>query len=330
MRLDDARRALAEIKTIDEAKGILDVAHAAAVYARKAKLGLETQNHATEIKLRAERRAGELLEYLERKQGMRSDITSSTGGKSSPYARALKDNQLSYQAAYRWRRIASLPSADFEHHIATTKNSGGELTTKTLLRYVARWERRRNVKAKETETLTIEDLHNLVGKKTFGTIYADPPWPYDNQASEGAAIAHYDSLSIEELRALPVAQLAADPAHLHLWTTNGFLPEALDLMEAWGFDYKSVFVWVKPELGLGNYWRVCHEFLLLGVNGNCTFPGSERSWLEHPRRAGHSIKPAAVRKLVERVSPAPRLELFARTVHDGWVCWGNEIARRKL
>ncbi len=109
---------------------------------------------------------------------------------------------------------------------------------------------------------TVASLHELVERgRKFPTIYADPPWPYENKASRGAAENHYPTLSISEICAEPIPQLAEEDAHLHLWTTNAFLREAFDVVEAWGFQYKSCFVWLKPQIGMGNYWRVSHEFL---------------------------------------------------------------------
>ena len=99
----------------------------------------------------------------------------------------------------------------------------------------------------------------------YSTVYADPPWEYDNTSARGAAANHYPTMSIKRICEEPVSDLAADCAHLHLWTTNAFLREAFDVMTAWGFTYKSCLIWVKPQMGMGNYWRVSHEFLLLGV-----------------------------------------------------------------
>src|SRR5262249_23575114 len=146
--------------------------------------------------------------------------------------------------------------------------------------------------------------------RTFGTIYADPPWLYSNQGTRAATSRHYSGLTVEELCALPVGKLAAPDAHLHLWTTNGFLFEAPKLFAAWGFEFRSSFVWVKPQIGIGNYWRNSHEFLLTAVRGDAkSFRNRNlRSWLEC-RRGPHSAKPEAVRALVERASPGPRLEL---------------------
>ena len=133
-------------------------------------------------------------------------------------------------------------------------------------------------------------------------------------------------MSVDEICALPIAQLAADKAHLHLWATNGFLFEAPRVMEAWGFEYKSCLIWVKPQMGIGNYWRVSHEFLLLGVRGSCKFRNkSAMSWVR-ANRTRHSRKPEKVRKLVEQVSHGPYLELFAREAAKGWTAYGNELS----
>lgn len=108
----------------------------------------------------------------------------------------------------------------------------------------------------------VDSLTALVaaGRK-FGTVYADPPWEYDKMVGRAAARRHYRTMTLTDICAEPVAQLVEDDAHLHLWTTNGFLRDAFEVIEAWGFHYKSCFVWVKPQLGVGNYWRVSHEFL---------------------------------------------------------------------
>lgn len=165
----------------------------------------------------------------------------------------------------------------------------------------------------------------IAAKRTFGTIYADPPWPYENTTSRGAAENHYRTMRVDTIAALPVAKLAPAEAHLHLWTTNGFLFEAKQIIEAWGFSYKSCLIWVKPQLGNGNYWRVSHEFLLLGVRGTLTFTDkAQQSWI-YAERGQHSVKPPIFRKLIERVSPGPRLELFARTPVEGWTVWGDEV-----
>lgn len=177
----------------------------------------------------------------------------------------------------------------------------------------------------------VPNLESLVrdGRK-FSTVYADPPWPYSNTAARGAAENHYRTMTMEEILAEPVRELVADNAHLHLWTTNAFLLEAFDVIRAWGFRYKSCLIWVKPQLGMGNYWRVSHEYLLLGVRGSLPFRDRTlRSWLL-ARRTIHSRKPFAFRELIERVSPGPYLELYGREEQPltEWTVYGNQVERR--
>lgn len=180
----------------------------------------------------------------------------------------------------------------------------------------------------DEQCCTVDDLQSLVAKEMkFGCIYADPPWQYGNQGTRAATDNHYSTMTIEEIVALPIPELAADECHLHLWTTNGFLRDALGLLDKWGFEFKSTFVWVKPQLGIGNYWRCSHEIMLLGVRGGLTFPPTNyKSWIEFDRTE-HSAKPEKVRGLIETVSPAPRLELFGRVAAPGWWVWGNQIRK---
>lgn len=172
------------------------------------------------------------------------------------------------------------------------------------------------------------DLSELSGEK-FGTIYADPPWKYGNQGTRAATDNHYGTMSVDDLCAMPVESLAADDAHLHLWTTNAFLPDSFRLIEAWGFEYRSCFVWVKPQMGIGNYWRVSHEFLLLGIRGNAKrFNNrSQMSWGQFDRTK-HSAKPEQIRSAIELCSPGPYLELFGRNAIPGWVVYGNQINKQ--
>ena len=163
----------------------------------------------------------------------------------------------------------------------------------------------------------------------FGTVYADPPWPYDNRATRGAAEDHYRTMTLAEIPALPVARLAARSAHLHLWTTTAHLPDAFRVVEAWGFRYRSLFVWTKPQMGLGNYWRIATEHLLLGVRGGCPFRC--HGLMNHlcARRGRHSEKPEAVRRLVQRVSPGPRLELFGRKLAPRRTLFGDQAGAER-
>lgn len=179
-----------------------------------------------------------------------------------------------------------------------------------------------------TAVNSLEQL--LSGRCKYSAIYADPPWAYSNRACKGAADKQYRTMSVADITRLPIADLAASQSHLHLWTTNGFLREAFDVIEAWGFQYKSCFVWIKDRIGMGNYWRVSHEFLMLGIRGDLTFADRTLpSWLQAERTI-HSRKPAAVRALVERASPGPYLELFGREElpDSQWTVFGDQVEKK--
>lgn len=173
----------------------------------------------------------------------------------------------------------------------------------------------------------VPDLQELVREgRTFGTIYADPPWLYDNQGTRAATGNHYSGMTIDGLCALPVEKIAAADAHLHLWTTNAFLFDAPRIFAAWGFEFRSSFVWVKKQMGIGNYWRNSHELLLTAIRGNAKRFADKnlKSWLECGR-GRHSEKPDRVADMLEAASPGPRLELFGRRKRDGWTVWGDEV-----
>jgi N6-adenosine-specific RNA methylase IME4 len=173
----------------------------------------------------------------------------------------------------------------------------------------------------------VTDLHDLVAEgRRFGTLYADPPWLYDNRATRAAAQDHYDGMTLDALAALPVGDLAADDAHLHLWITSPLLLRAQRLFDAWGFEYVSGLVWEKDQMGMGNYWRINHELLLLGVRGQVrSFRVKNlRSVVRFPRRR-HSAKPEQIRQMIEAASPGPYLELFGRRTAPGWTVFGNQV-----
>jgi len=176
-----------------------------------------------------------------------------------------------------------------------------------------------------------------VPEGTFSTLVADPPWQYANKATRGAAEDHYRTLSIAELCELDVPHEKAAPnAHLYLWTTAGFLRESFEVMDAWGFTYKTFLAWVKPQMGMGNYFRVSSELVLFGTKGHLSTQRRDlMNWFQ-ARRSKHSAKPDLFPELVEKASPGPYLELFARCHRDrqlvcycthcrfGWEVWGAE------
>jgi N6-adenosine-specific RNA methylase IME4 len=162
--------------------------------------------------------------------------------------------------------------------------------------------------------------------RRYSTILADPPWATRSQLGEFGARRHYPLMSVDDIRRLRVTDLAADNAHLWLWVTNADWHEQLSVMEAWGFTYKSCLTWVKPYFRLGSYLRNQTEHLLLGVRGRLPMEfRSQGSWFYAPVQE-HSHKPEEQYAIIERCSPGPYLELFARRTRPGWDVWGNEIS----
>jgi N6-adenosine-specific RNA methylase IME4 len=181
-------------------------------------------------------------------------------------------------------------------------------------------------------TVTTTDLNILIDAgHTYGTIYADPPWRYNNTAARGAAAKHYDTMTVDEICALPVDRLAAPDAHLYLWVMDAFLFDGLSrIVPAWGFEFLGTFVWMKPTMGTGNYFRNAHELLLI-----CARPGAEPPADDMPgsvlvKRGRHSAKPEQVRRIIETYAPGPYLELFGRAPAVGWTVFGNQIDRGLL
>jgi N6-adenosine-specific RNA methylase IME4 len=181
------------------------------------------------------------------------------------------------------------------------------------------------------------DLVKLIGERRFATILADPPWRFSNKtgkiAPEHKRLSRYGTLQLGDIMALPVAQMAADTAHLYLWCPNALLPDGIAVMKAWGFAY---IVWHKVRKdggsdgrGVGFYFRNVTELILFGVRGKgarTLAPGRRQVNLLATRKREHSRKPDEQYAIIEACSPGPYLELFARGTRQGWVTWGNQAA----
>lgn len=159
----------------------------------------------------------------------------------------------------------------------------------------------------------------------YATIVADPPWRYvsDSAAIRAEAGRHYSTLTIAEIAFMPVRDLAADDAHLWLWTTNAMMEDAHRVVRTWGFSPLTIVTWCKPGPGVGHYLRNNTEHVILASRGRALTPDTKplSTWYQWPR-GRHSEKPSAFYDLVEQVSPAPLVELFARAQRLGWDSWG--------
>ena len=164
----------------------------------------------------------------------------------------------------------------------------------------------------------------------FDVILADPPWAFasNSEAKPGRnARRHYPCMKVAEIAAMPVTDWAAKSALLLMWTTSPFLPDAIDVIRAWGFKYKSHIVWDKGRIGTGYWARSSHEPLLIATRGKfpCPKPALFPTSVIAAARRAHSRKPDDVHQIVDaRIPDARKLELFARQERDGWEAWGNE------
>jgi N6-adenosine-specific RNA methylase IME4 len=190
-----------------------------------------------------------------------------------------------------------------------------------------------------TSSAAADLLAHDSGKK-YGTILADPPWQFTNRtgkmAPEHKRLLRYSTMTLKEIVALPVKELALPQSHLYLWVPNALLKEGLEVMESWGFKYKSNIVWYKVRKdggpdgrGVGFYFRNVTEILLFGVRGSMRTlqPGRTQTNIIVSRKRGHSRKPDEQYRIIEQCSPGPYLEMFARYGREGWAQWGNEELR---
>ena len=182
------------------------------------------------------------------------------------------------------------------------------------------------------------DFRAALRGRRFATIMADPPWRFQNStgkvAPEHKRLARYGTMTLADIMGLPVAEAAAEVAHLYLWVPNALLPEGLAVMQAWGFRYKSNVVWHKIRKdggsdgrGVGFYFRNVTELLLFGVRGKNARtlpPGRSQVNMMQTRKREHSRKPDEQYALIESCSSGPYLEMFGRGVRPNWTTWGNQ------
>ena len=184
------------------------------------------------------------------------------------------------------------------------------------------------------------DFRAFLGGKRFSTVMADPPWRFTNRtgkvAPEHKRLARYPTMTLEDICALPVAEHLEDRAHCYLWVPNALLPDGLQVLNAWGFEYKSNVVWHKVRKdggsdgrGVGFYFRNVTEILLFGTRGKNVRtlpPGRSQVNMIASRKREHSRKPDEQYDLIESCSWGPYLELFGRGLRDGWTVWGNQAS----
>ena len=315
VQFDKARLALAEAVKIDEVKLIRDQAEALRQYIRQQGASLEMQNQAAEIKLRAERRAGEMLkEQILHGGGRPTEKPSHDVIVSS--VPTLAELGITPMQSQRWQLEATILEANFEKFIAETKASGDELTSRAL--------RIEAIKAKSNDKATIADLELPTGR--YRTIVIDPPWPMEKIIRDerpNQVDMDYPTMTIDEIKAIKLPAYE-DGCHVYLWTTQKHIQASFQLFEAWGVKFQCLLAWVK-NVGFTPFsWMYSTEFCLFGRIGNLQLLklGIRTDFGAKVRE--HSRKPDEFYEIVRQVSPEPRIDYFSREKHEGFTSYGNE------
>jgi N6-adenosine-specific RNA methylase IME4 len=342
-RYDAACRAVAEARSVDEVKDIHDKAVAMAAYARQAK-NRDLEADAVEIRMRATRRLDQLRHAQKETVGLNpGGRPVKTGVSETPVLPTLASQGIDKNLAKQARILGALSDDKFEHAVTDAR----EATTRAfrnVVNAVAIEQERETYRARVETGATVSDLEALAASGLkFGVICPDPPWTFDVYSGKGkqrSAERHYDTASLDEIKALPVAALAADDCALLLWAVWPNLNAALEVIAAWGFKYQTAgLLWVKTNegaesvaldgtglhWGMGYHSRANTEPLLLSSRGSPRRLSADVHQVVIAPAGQHSEKPSEAYSRIQRLYPGPFLELFGRKRREGWHVWGNEV-----
>ena len=310
VQLDRARTALAEAKTIGETKKVMDMAHAAQIYARRQQLGEEAMAYALAIKIEALRKLGEMLAVTPKNAGARGIGKSGVPLLNPTIAELGIDKKVSMVAQH----LAAMPVEAFE------QVREGVQTVSEALRNLKHQSRKTS-----REAIAWKKVSDPKGQ--YDLILCDPPWQYDFSETSNREIENqYPTMTVEELENLKIP--LSDDCVLFLWATAPKLREAISMIDAWGFQYKTHAIWDKTKIGMGYWFRGQHELLLVATRGNVSPPeqADRVSSIFTEARTRHSAKPSCVYEWIESAFPnLTKCEMFCRAPRAGWAAWGNEV-----
>lgn len=303
--LSKAQRALTEASTIDDVRNLRDRAAAARTYAQKARLGKHLVIDAAALRIRAERRLGQMLQETPLANSAPGNQHTGPNDESSADAITLNDLGITKKESSRSQRIADIPGPTFEMYLAECTETEREPTFAGLLRTL-RPQPQSDIQPSKVQPILLPEDNAFqwaIPDDTYSTILAIPPWPDRTPAGRR-------ELTTDELCQLPASSVCRQQAHLYLWTSSRYLIDAFDVLEAWGFAYQTSVVCVYEPTQSIAPWGDAHNFLLVGVRGKLGFqPSSSPSWLSC-ERSGVGRVPDPVPNLIEATSPAPYLLLF--------------------
>lgn len=324
-KYDEMTRAIQVCENIDEVKNLQDRALAMQVYARQAN-NLEAEQKCAAIRIRAQRRCGELTREIPKDKGgyaenYKDSMLSQNSGEHQTKRQVLNEHDIDNRKASEWERLAAIPDEEFEAELAT-------ITEKKVVKASDFLKKQNHQDRVDKINAISEGNVELDQSKTYPVIYADPPWRYDYSKADNRKIEnHYPTMELQEICDVPVADIACDDAVLFMWATSPKLAESIRVIEAWGFSYRTSAVWDKGKIGMGYYFRQQHELLLVATRGKIPVPLPETrvSSVFNYLRGKHSAKPHEFYGVIESMYPQfSKIELFCRTPRDGWDVWGNQ------
>lgn len=328
-RYDAACRAVAEAKSFDEIKDIRDKSVAMAAYARQAK-NRELETDAAEIRMRAERRIGELMLTQKESVGVnRGAATRVIEKPASPPS--LSDAGIDKNLANRARKMAAIPQARFEGMLGEWRERIEQENERATSDILKEGERSQRIQGRE-EYISAQREAIAAGTAklpdgVFEVVVMDPPWNYGREYDpDGSRVANpYPEMTQAQL--LEMDPPFADDCALFLWTTHQFIWDAKALLDSWGFFYKATLVWDKEKIGMGAWLRMQCEFCLIGIKGKPIWDNTTwRDVIREPRRE-HSRKPDIFYQMVEDITVGRRLDYFSRGQRQGWEAFGNDTEK---
>jgi len=306
------------------------MAEAARVYGKQVNATTETINYASEIKLRSERKLGQLLAKAELNKGTMGKGRPSLGATKTEAPKdktpTLKEVGVSFKTSSESQKLAEVTDERFEEAIAVAREAGEMAPTQVktdLIRELTRKERVDKI------VFISKGNKELKTDKTYPVILCDPPWRYEHTKTDNRKIENqYPTMELAEICELSFENISTPDCVLFMWTTSPKLQESFEVLKWWGMTYRTCAVWVKDKIGMGYYFRQQHELLLVATKGSIPVPEpSDRvSSVFKSDRTEHSKKPEVVYEAIEKMYPEYRnkLEIFSRSERPGWDSWGNE------
>lgn len=311
----------AEIRAIDK------VGVAQGVRSQKLKEAQEI----SEAVLDAEVRIGELMREVPKAQGARTDIEHHNNGAMKLKSDVIRESGFTPMQVSRFETLAAHPEIVAQAKAEAREND--DIVSRSLVLEKVKAQKRgereeRREEERQENAAKIETLKTpLDAQGLFQTIVIDPPWDWGDEGDVnqfGRAKPDYQTMPIEDIEAMPIEKIADENCHLYLWVTNRSLPKAFRLAEAWGFRYITCLTWVKPSIGMGNYFRGSTEQVLFCVKGSQMLKRRDvGTHFEAPRGDRHSAKPDEFYRLVESCSYGPYIDIFGRKGREGWSVWGE-------